>query len=89
MARASRATDLFVRRRKSNLCQGTAFSHALIPLTRAGPAPDDLCMAGLSASVDSFLGAPGIHAAACADAACLKADHTTCSGHIAAHCAER
>ena len=47
---------------------------APIPLTRAGPVTDDLRMAGLSASVDPFLGAPAIHAAACADAACLKAD---------------
>ena len=67
--------------------RATKISDVPIPPTLAGPAPDD-SMAGLSASVDPFLGAPGVHAAQCADAACLKADHTTCSGHIAAHCAD-
>jgi hypothetical protein len=58
------------------------------PLTLAGPATDDRRMAGLSASVDPFLGAPGIHAAQCADAACHQGDHAMCGDHIAAHCAD-
>jgi len=45
-------------------------------------------MAGLSASVDPFHGAPSIHPAQCADAACHEADHAMCGGYIAAHCAD-
>ena len=61
---------------------------APIPPTLAGPAPDDHRMASLSASIDPFWGAPGLHAAQCADAACHKGNHAMCGGHIAAHCAD-
>ena len=76
------------RRRQLGAARALQIPDAPIPPTHAGPAPDDLRMAGLSASVDPFLGAPAIHAAACADAACDKADHAMCGGHIAAHCAD-
>ena len=59
-----------------------------IPLTLAGPAADDHRMTSLSACIDPFWGAPGLHAAQCADAACDKGDHAMCGGHIAAHCAD-
>ena len=75
-------------RRQLGAARAMLIPDAPIPPTLAGPAPDDRRMASLSASIDPFWGAPGLHAAQCADAACHEGDHSMCDGHIAAHCAD-
>ena len=76
------------RRRQLGAARARQSPDAPTPPPLAGPAPDDQRMASLSASIDPFWGAPGLHAAQCADAACHKGNHAMCGGHIAAHCAD-
>ena len=57
------ATRTRARARLSGLRVGTAISTAPIPPTPAGPRPEDPRMGALSAAVDPFDGAPGLHPA--------------------------
>ena len=63
------------RARLSGLRFGTAISTMPIPPTPGGSRPDDPRMGALSAAVDPFYGAPGLHLAHCQDSSCKEANH--------------